>query len=78
VDSKDRQELHGLVTAMPEELVREVLAFARETLAKAKIDVSYEWSEEDIKDFKRSGDLYLEKVMPWEDEASYDNEEQRP
>jgi len=71
MNSEERRELLGLVTAMPEEQVREVLAFAREILAKARIDISYEWSEEDLADLRRTSMEYLNRVMPWEDEVPF-------
>jgi hypothetical protein len=73
MNSEERQELMGLVIGMPEEQVREVLAFAREILAKARIDISYEWSDEDVQDFLRSGGAYLDRAMPWEDEIPYED-----
>jgi hypothetical protein len=69
MDSKDRQELHGLVTAMPEGLVREVLAFTREILTKAKIDISYDWSEEDLEDVRRASADRVNRAFPWDDEV---------
>jgi len=68
MDSPERQELRGLVLAMPEQQVREVLAFTREVLAKAKIDISFEWTDEDMRDFSRGSMEHANRSMPWEGE----------
>jgi hypothetical protein len=68
-NSRERADLLGLVVAMPEEQVREVLAVTREILAKAKIDVSYEWSEQDLEDLRRDSADRANRAVPWDDEV---------
>lgn len=77
MDSPERAELHGLVAAMPEELVREVLEHTRAMLAKAKIDISYDWSEEDIADLRRASADYINRVAPWDDDVPADKKQRR-
>ncbi|MBY0233086.1 MAG: hypothetical protein K2W96_27705 [Gemmataceae bacterium] len=48
--NEERRELLGLVAALSDEQVREVLACARGMLATAGVDVSYGWSDEDTAD----------------------------
>lgn len=76
MNSRERRDLLGLIAAMPEEQIHEVLAFTREVLVKAKIDISYEWSEEDIEDLRRDDVERLERILE-QDEVIYSDEQAR-
>jgi hypothetical protein len=77
MDSQERQTLVGMVAALSEEQVREVLAFTRAMLAKAKVDISYNWTAEDMEDFARASLEYADRSLPWDDDVS-EGEEQVP